>query len=749
MALTDLPMPIIYPGYFKSITGTISLATDVTLDAAGEYISHVFSAPQDMTIAHVGFKTGTVSGSPTAQIRIETVGADGLPTGTLWGANTNATTATLTSSAWIGTDLTASASISRGQIFCVKILYASGTSIIVQRLANLNNQISSMPYSVVNTGTPTKQRINHTAILGVGSSSTSFYPLRGTLPVSALPGSGSFNNTNGDRRGLRFSVPFKARACGIRMQGFASSGNFNVAIYDDSGNEVSSSSTAYDADHSGLSTSGHHTIFFDNPAIILPGTFYRAVLEPTSSTNITFQTFQFPSADHRSGSYGGVNNHYTTYTTGGGWIDTATDTIPVLDVAFDQFDVGAGAYPGLQDMSGGIVQRDTSFFFIDDSVSDIMVSANASTANTSIQRIPAVEVLSSTQALVFFAQKNVNAAGGDGEGMRLAMKKITITSDGNRMVAGDLQVISEPSNWSSGLGFHTHPHCKKIKVGPNHLGRVILIYNQNDNPSGLASDRDGYLNIWMRYSDDDGDTWSSGTKIFDAQTSFDSDTVIVPGSNGDFIEVPNGTYAGRLICPIYWNNVTGSDTGLMYSDDGGDTWAIAGAHFANGSNTLNRSENSQAWCPNNVIVETVREDGTAEIERELNYITMTSTTTFTPSHEGEIASFHVINCNASMLQIDPDGEVDPDWGVILWSGPTGGSTQTHRHTYRLRRSIDGGVTWDEYAPFPNGDYVGYNSIRMLNATEMLLAYESFVANQFNDANNIRLRIINLNTAFPD
>jgi hypothetical protein len=69
---------------------------------------------------HVGFRAGTAAGSPTIEVRIETLDASGLPSGTLWATNTNGTTGTVSSNTYVLWALTASASIAKGQMFCVR-----------------------------------------------------------------------------------------------------------------------------------------------------------------------------------------------------------------------------------------------------------------------------------------------------------------------------------------------------------------------------------------------------------------------------------------------------------------------------------------------------------------------------------------------------------------------------------------------------------------------------------------------------
>jgi hypothetical protein len=348
MTLVSLPSPIYWPG-LSSTRSTPTLGTAVTLDAAGEYVSYVFCAREDMTVSHVGFRAGVVAGSPTCTVGIEAPDSSGFPAGSAGFGSTNATTATISSNTWVLTALGGSATITKGQVFCVKIAYASGTSVIVQHTALSAPCAIALPYSVVNTGSPTRTVMEQNiANIALGSDSTTFYQVPGAFPISAISGN-TFNNTNAAKRGLRFTPPMRCRVIGLRWYGTTSFGDFNAAIYDDttgSAVEVSNSSTAFDGEYSAVANSGNNIIFFDNAVTCSAGTTYRAAIEPTSATNVNLSTITLPSASYRGASPAGATAHYTTFVTGG-WTDTATDQLPLMDIVIDQVDDGTG--------TGGVV----------------------------------------------------------------------------------------------------------------------------------------------------------------------------------------------------------------------------------------------------------------------------------------------------------------------------------------------------------------------------------------------------------
>lgn len=324
-----------------------SLSNRETIDAAGEYTAFIGCASENMTISHVGFLPGTVVGSGAAEIRIETVNAaDGFPSGTLWNSptnTTNVTTGALTSNTWGLFALTASASITVGQVYAVKILYNAGTSFITRETGAFEMG-TSLPYRAFNTGTPTIAALTGMLAIALGSSSTTFYNVPGIFPSTNTVATNTFNNTNSAARGLKFQVPFKCRCIGIWMHGHTSVGDHNMMIQDDSGNELSSSSTTFEGDQSASSGgAGVKYYFFDNTVTLSPATNYRAVIQPNSATNTQIYTVTIPSADYRSATEWGSNSLYCTFTSGGGWVDTATDQIPLMGIIIDQLDDGVNS----------------------------------------------------------------------------------------------------------------------------------------------------------------------------------------------------------------------------------------------------------------------------------------------------------------------------------------------------------------------------------------------------------------------
>lgn len=346
MTLQTLIRAIPWPNIANGDVSAKTLANGTSIDAAGEYQALIFRADEAMTISHVAFRASQAVGSPTIEVRIETVDATtGLPTGTLWGTNTNIVSGTLTA-AWQTVALTASASIAAGDVLAVKFLYVSGTQVSIGQVNGAGvTPGSRFPYSVGNTGTPTAAPLTRPWNIALGSSATTFYRVPWLLPVSAAA-TLSFSTTNGDAFGNRFQVPFKCRCSGVHLPLGSSTGEFSHGLYDDSGTELSSSSTLLDVDL-GTNSAGYiRRLMFDNPVLLSPATWYRVAFWPSSTTNV--QPYKYTTQTDASEAMPYTNFHYTTKATGGAWTDTAVDEAVVLDLLIDQLDDGVGGSAGVR-----------------------------------------------------------------------------------------------------------------------------------------------------------------------------------------------------------------------------------------------------------------------------------------------------------------------------------------------------------------------------------------------------------------
>lgn len=341
MTLVTLANDLMYPTW--QCGGNVQ---DLTLDAAGEYDSVIVRAREDMVISHVAWQVTNVSGSPTGTVRIESVDEDtGIPTGTLWGTNTNIVTGTLTNGTRLDA-LTASATISQGDVFAVKFGYISGTSFRVQG-RDIGASQGQFPYRVNNTGTPTKQNWQRTPIMALGSSSTVFYRRTRTYPPSAIfeP---EFNPTDDltHEHGMRFSLPFPCRCTGMLFVPQNHTGDFNINLYNDAGTLLSTGEHSGHQSFQANNQSLMHELHFDDSIALAKDTFYRIAVEAIeASVDVRVVGHTLASANYMMATPWGAGNHATSFN-GTVWDDANTSRQLIMGIIIDQLDDGAGAGGG-------------------------------------------------------------------------------------------------------------------------------------------------------------------------------------------------------------------------------------------------------------------------------------------------------------------------------------------------------------------------------------------------------------------
>lgn len=104
-------------------------------------------------------------------------------------------------------------------------------------------------------------------------------------------------------------------------------------------------------------------------------------------------------------------------------------------------------------------------------------------------------------------------------------------------------------------------------------GRVWVLYDNGASAAGKPYNR--VIKLEMRYSDDDGATWSLGMDIEALNPGLRPTGAEFLAGPGNGIQLENGPHAGRLIFPAYMHGSGGFAT-LIYSDDHGQTWQLGG-----------------------------------------------------------------------------------------------------------------------------------------------------------------------------
>jgi hypothetical protein len=280
------PMPLMGANSV-ALTQVSSLTADTALAA---YVVQIAKAGN---IRKVRWGTRTVTTGGDMDVRLETVdAATGHPSGTLWGTTTNGTQAVANGddNVWFTTTLTADATVAVGDILAVCIKAPAGVNL---------NVLTSWALSSLNLPFPYFRFFNGTSWAGVGSGAPmvmleyddgSYAPLFGCYPAGNVTSHSVSTSTTPDVVGLRFQVPYPLRVKGawavVDIDGDCALRLVSTAYHQGAGTGILGSITL-DKDIRTSTATGPLPLFFSSPIDLSPATWYRLVLEPTSTTAIT------------------------------------------------------------------------------------------------------------------------------------------------------------------------------------------------------------------------------------------------------------------------------------------------------------------------------------------------------------------------------------------------------------------------------------------------------------------------------
>lgn len=333
MALTDIALAYIPPPQDSAW-----LASFFDLDAQNEQCAAILDVPKTGAIRKVGFAVDQVTVSGAADVRIETISA-GLPTGTLWGTNTNVAH-TVSATGWqVTSALTSDASVTRGDRIAVVIKNNSASADF--RIENVSNgpwSSSRYPYGAQDLGGAGWSKVSVTPALYLEYSDASQERIIG-VPVFINPGLATFNSGSAeDEIGNRMVLAYGCRTQGAWILADIEQTS-DVVLYEGT---TQLASCTLSPDERGATSVGLYYCLWDAAQELTASTVYRVVLKPSTTTpNTAIYTGSVSSAQLAL-LPGGANVYKTGRADAGSWSDDSS-TITAIGLIIDQIDLGGGS----------------------------------------------------------------------------------------------------------------------------------------------------------------------------------------------------------------------------------------------------------------------------------------------------------------------------------------------------------------------------------------------------------------------
>lgn len=318
-----------WPALPTQATGPPS-AAGVTLNANGDSLCGIFVATVAKEIDKVYVRTATVTTGDTVDVRIGTVdsAANGDPTGTLFGTNTNAALVIANSddNVWKTATLTANAVLAIGDVFSVCVVNGASGNLQIPLYSDMS--VGGIPYGDV-----------FDAAAWVKNANTPQYILEyhdGTFaPIYGVADSGGITATNFDsddttnRRGNIFQVAASVTAKGA--WGWVDGDNaWTIKLYDTDGSTVLCTTASINSfQRQGTAAATYFLPFTSagnctgGSVTLSPGNNYRIAYVPSTTSVITAYDFDVPSAAALDQFPGGSTMHMSLFTSSA-WVETTT-----------------------------------------------------------------------------------------------------------------------------------------------------------------------------------------------------------------------------------------------------------------------------------------------------------------------------------------------------------------------------------------------------------------------------------------
>ncbi len=300
-------------------------------------------------------------------------------------------------------------------------------------------------------------------------------------------------------------------------------------------------------------------------------------------------------------------------------------------------------------------------------------------------RIPAI--IRTPNRLLAFCEGRLSGGGDSGE-IDLVMKHSVDGGD----TWSPLSVVSHDPGFTCG---------NPAPVYDTRSGKLVLVWTKNPasaKESRILTGEDLPRAVWVMDSRDEGATWSAPVEI--SATASKPEWRWYATGPGHAIQLKSG----RLLVPANHSlgpEFSGWYSHVIFSDDGGTTWATGGTHegFTN--------ESTVAELPDGRVYQNMR-SYTGENRRRVSYSVDGGLTW--SADQSDPALVEPV-CQASVLG-------DGVRFLLLFSNPA----NTKREKMTVRASTDGGATWPNAIELYAGPSA-YSDLVFLNETTVACVYE--------------------------
>lgn len=359
MAIQTVNGGLYYPDPYWSATDFRPSEGTLAIDAANEKVAMIFQAPKTGNIDQVSFRVVAHTSAATLVIRLETVAADGTPSGTLVGTNTSGTQLTTGANTTHTVTLTAAAAVTKGTHYALVVAQpaASAGNCTIQFWSNgsvgtdRNNQRHRLCYCLQFTASWESKTTTTAAIrapsMAVRYDDTSWYWIPGAFPVSAFNRTTFNSGSTPDERGTRIITPFAARVTGFFFQGSCTAQDYSVVLYDSGGTALLTFSGDKDifVGYGGTNYAGLHVGYFSSTVDLAAGDTVYLLLKPASTTNVLLPDFDILDTGTAAmmGIFNGGTDLIFAQRTDAGSITTTDTKRPLsMGLIFSGFDDAAG-----------------------------------------------------------------------------------------------------------------------------------------------------------------------------------------------------------------------------------------------------------------------------------------------------------------------------------------------------------------------------------------------------------------------